>query len=297
MSASELIDGFAAASETPIAVEDRPALARALDAAVAEARQAWPDLAVDASTWVRALAAHAQQPIDPAQPLRGLALADLYLAFAAGAGDRRALAECDALLSREADHAANAAKLRDLRDEAVQIVRTLAFAPRVEKPAAIHDYSGRGHLHGWLRVLVARELVRLAKARQRTVELEEYMLDDAAVSERDPALEQLKARYRDQLADAFRQALKELSARDRTLLRYQTVDGLTIDDIAEIYRVHRATAARWLATIRDTLVERTRSLLAEALGVDTVEAASIVRLVQSQLEVSVIRHLKSSRKR
>jgi RNA polymerase sigma-70 factor (ECF subfamily) len=69
------------------------------------------------------------------------------------------------------------------------------------------------------------------------------------------------------------------------------IDGLTIDDIGAIYRVHRATAARWLVGIRDKLVEQTRGRLAAKLGVDTEEAASIVRLVQSQLDVSVIRHL------
>ena len=79
------------------------------------------------------------------------------------------------------------------------------------------------------------------------------------------------------------------------LLRYQLIDGLTIDEIGALSRVHRATAARWLATIRDGLVERTRELLGEALGVDSVEAASIVRMVQSQLDVSVIRHLQPRR--
>ena len=170
------------------------------------------------------------------------------------------------------------------------------FVPRPEAPPAIHDYAGRGRVQGWLRVLVAREMVRLAKAQSRSVELDDKMLDVGAL-DADPALEALKATYRAELAEAFRAALKQLPARDRTLLRYQMIDGLTIDDIGEIYRVHRATAARWLTTVRDGLVERTRTLLAESLGVDTAEAASIVRLVQSQLDVSVIKHLGPARKR
>jgi hypothetical protein len=36
--------------------------------------------------------------------------------------------------------------------------------------------------------------------------------------------------------------------------------------------------------------------MAESLGVDTAEAASIVRLVQSQLDVSVIRHLQPKKR-
>jgi len=109
-------------------------------------------------------------------------------------------------------------------------------------------------------------------------------------------LAELKARYRSELADAFRTSLAELAPRDRTLLRYQMIDGLSIDEIGAIYRVHRATAARWLVGIRDHLVADTRGRLAAKLGVDTEEAASIVRLVQSQLDVSVIRHLDPSSK-
>src|SRR5205823_6435332 len=137
-------------------------------------------------------------------------------------------------------------------------------------------------------------MVRLAKAQQRTVALEDHLVDLPAVAA-DPVLEELKAKYRAELANAFRIALDALSKRDRTLMRYQLVDGLTIDDIGKLHRVHRATAARWLSAIRDGLVEHTRALLAAALGVDSVEAASIVRMVQSQLDVSVIRHLDPKR--
>jgi RNA polymerase sigma-70 factor, ECF subfamily len=296
VTASDLAAAFAAAGETTLG-DERAVVTAALADALATARAVWPQLVVDPVAWVRSLAAFAPSPLVPERLLAGLEIADLYLAFAAASGDAAALAACDALLVTEAGYAAAAARVdAGLRDEAIQSVRTIVFAPRPEKPAAIHDYAGRGRLHGWLRVLVARELVRLAKARSRSIELEDYMLDDAATVDPDPVIEKLKGRYREQLANAFREAMKGLSARDRTLLRYQVIDGLTIDDIGAIYRVHRATAARWLSMIRDELVERTERLLAESLGVDTGEAASIVRFVQSQLEVSVIRHLGPARK-
>jgi hypothetical protein len=55
--------------------------------------------------------------------------------------------------------------------------------------------------------------------------------------------------------------------------------------------VHRATAARWLARVRTDLVDGTLAKLSAALGIGRASAASIVRLVQSQLELSVVRHL------
>ena len=143
--------------------------------------------------------------------------------------------------------------------------------------------------------MLSRALVRIARAQNRACELEDELA--AADYSDDPMLAELKARYRSELADAFRAALAELVPRDRTLLRYQMIDGLSIDEIGTIYRVHRATAARWLVGIRDKLVDNTRGRLAAKLGVDTQEAASIVRLVQSQLDVSVIRHLESPPKR
>ena len=218
-------------------------------------------------------------------------VADHYLAFGCAAGDPAAIAHCDAILVREAGFAADGTRMHaSVRDEATQVVRTQLLAPRDNRPAAIGDYAGRGALRSWLRVCVSRELVRIAKAQQRTEPLEEHLVEDPGYGD-DPALEELKAKYRAELAEAFRTALTELPARDRTLLRYQLIDGLTIDEIGAIFRVHRATAARWIAKVRDDLVGRTRSLMAESLGVDTAEAASIVRLVQSQLDMSVIRHL------
>jgi RNA polymerase sigma-70 factor (ECF subfamily) len=266
-------------------------LASALDGALATGREAWPELAIDADAFAAYLAGRVASPVDAAAPFANLAVADLYLAHACAAGDARAIAIGDELLRREAAIAADVARMHaSLRDEAVQIVSAAVFAARAQKPAAIHDYAGRGSLRAWFRVMLSRELVRLAKAQQRHVELEDELVD-AGYGD-DPVLGELKARYRGELADAFRASLAELGARDRTLLRYQVIDGLSIDEIGAIYRVHRATAARWLVGIRDKLVDDTRARLAASLGVDTAEAASIVRLVQSQLDVSVIRHLK-----
>lgn len=286
-----LTDAFLDARGEPADAAARAAVEAALVDAVARVKAAYPTVAADLAAWVRALAELAPRPLDPAQPLGEVLVADHYLAFACAAGDAAAIAECDAILVREAGFAADGTRMHaSVRDEATQIVRTQLLAPREGKPAAIGDYAGRGLLRSWLRVCVSRELVRLAKAQQRSAPLEEHLVADPGYGE-DPALEELKAKYRAELADAFRTALTELPARDRTLLRYQLIDGLTIDEIGAIFRVHRATAARWLAKIRDDLVARTRSLMAASLGVDTAEAASIVRLVQSQLDMSVIRHL------
>lgn len=294
---SELARAFLEIRDEVVEGPELDALARTLDAAIAAGRAAWPAVQVDAAAWARVLGELAPKPFDVAQPIGTVILADHYVAFACGAGDPAALAACDAILVRETGFAADGARMHSsLRDEATQIVRAQLFLPRGGRPAAIGDYAGRGALRSWFRVSVSRELVRLAKAQNRSAPLEEHLLEDPGFGD-DPVLEELKAKYRAELADAFRTALAALPPRDQTLLRYQLIDGLTIDEVGAIFRVHRATAARWLAGIRDDLVEHTRSLLAESLGVDTAEAVSIVRMVQSQLDVSVIRHLVPAKKR
>jgi len=57
-----------------------------------------------------------------------------------------------------------------------------------------------------------------------------------------------------------------------------------------MYRVHRATAARWVAAAREALFEETRARV-ESVGVAGNELTSIVRLVQSQIHLSLTRLL------
>jgi len=105
-------------------------------------------------------------------------------------------------------------------------------------------------------------------------------------------LAELKAEYRTEFATALREAIGELSAEDRTLLRQQIVDELSIDEIGAAFGVHRATAARWLQRARGALVTHTRGRLAARLKVSVEEVDSVIRLVQSQLDASVIRYLR-----
>jgi RNA polymerase sigma-70 factor (ECF subfamily) len=288
---TELAVAFLDARRETAPLETVTALARKLDEALAAARAEWPAISVDPVAWIRALAPHAPLPLSAENPLGSVLVADHYVAFACGNGDPAAVAACDAILVREAGFAATGTRMHvSIRDEASQIVRELLLSPRTDRAPAIRDYAARGPLRSWIRVAVSREMVRLAKAQNRSEPLEEHLIAAPGYAQ-DPVLEELKTKYRTELANAFRAALGELPARERTLLRYQLIDGLSIDEIGAIYRVHRATAARWIAKIREDLVESTRTRMAAALGVDTEEAASIVRLVQSQLDVSVIRHL------
>lgn len=281
-------EAFRAALPPGATVADPRAVSAALVRAADEALQRWPSVKLELDRFASHVARLAGDgAVDAVLP--ELSLCDLFLAAAAAALDPAAVAAVDRLIIELAGPIAAAARAPDdLRDEATQVVRALVLLPRESRPPAILDYGGRGPLGGWLRIVVTREIVRLLRRGGRELELGDA-LAEAPVD--DPVLRGLKERYRGELAEAFRESLVALGARERTLLRYQLVDGLSIDEIGAIHRVHRATAARWLARVREQLVASTRERLAGRLRLDEAEVASIIRLVRSQLDVSIVRHL------
>ena len=82
--------------------------------------------------------------------------------------------------------------------------------------------------------------------------------------------------------------------RERTLLKQQIVDGLGIDELGALYEVHRATAARWVAAAREKLLLRTRRAFMVRVRISSDECESIMRMVRSQLDVSLHRRLAAS---
>ncbi len=175
-------------------------------------------------------------------------------------------------------------------DECIQRVLTRLLLARSDEPAKILQYSGRGPLGKWLQVSLTREA--LSQLRKHRSESSEDSLLSAVVQEGDgQELAYLKRTYRQAFKEAFQQAFSELEAKERTLLRHQVVDGLSIDALGAMHKVHRATAARWLGKIREQLLARTRALLMAQIQVDKGEFEIIMRLIQSNLEVSLPRLL------
>ena len=101
----------------------------------------------------------------------------------------------------------------------------------------------------------------------------------------------MKAFYRDAFRASFRAAALTLEPRDRRVLHQHTVEGLTVDQLGEAHGVHRATAARWVQTAREKLVATVRREFARRVNVSPRELASVLRLVESRLDVTMRRLL------
>jgi RNA polymerase sigma-70 factor (ECF subfamily) len=254
---------------------------------VADARAAWPELDGD-DTAFRGFVADRLEDTE----LASLRAGDLWLAHRCAEGDPVALRSFVAAVRPELDATLRDPSARgvDAVDLEQQLLERL-FTATPDRRARIHEYGGRGPLARWVQVVALR--LRADSERKRSdkaaaLERGDDALVDAAD---DPELALLKQHYRDAFRTSFTAALAGLGARERTLLRLQVLHGKSATAIAELYRVHRATAKRWLVEIRARLLEQTRAGLQSALAIDASELDSIMRLIHSRLEASVRAHL------
>ncbi|WP_199350934.1 sigma-70 family RNA polymerase sigma factor [Haliangium ochraceum] len=264
---------------------------------LAEGREAWSALAVAPAEFAAFLGARlpADKPADPA--LSGLRAADLYLACACASGDESALRAFDERYMREVDIGLARMNVSATQvDEVKQLVRHKLFLARDGGVGKITDYSGRGDLRRWVRSIAVRTCLNELRRHKRMIpSSDERLFEDMSTGDDDPELQYMKERYRSQFQEAFASAVKLLSDREQTLLRYHHVDGLNIDEIGAIYRVHRVTAYRWLEKARGALVDKLQELLAAKLAVESRDYQSILRLIRSQLHLSLVRHLGDAR--
>jgi RNA polymerase sigma-70 factor (ECF subfamily) len=217
---------------------------------------------------------------------------DLYLACACLAGDRAALRAFDALLEEVARKLRRVAPNDEALADAKQAARRLVMA-RGDRPAALSDYNGRGALGGWLRIVLGRELLTLRRQAARELRADTGELAAVVDREDDPETAYLKTHYRREFKEAFAAAMARLDDDERRALRYAIVERLGIDDVARLEGVHRATAARQVARARARLSEETRGVLRDKLKLDAAQLDSVLRLIDSQVDVSVRRLLAS----
>jgi RNA polymerase sigma-70 factor (ECF subfamily) len=214
--------------------------------------------------------------------------ADLLLAFACIRRDPAALAAFDrAFMPKVRQLLGKMLSSKALAEDVAQTLSQQWLTSTPDHEGSLAQYNGLGRLQGWVRVSTVREAVRA----RRKAGFEVASKDDAFAAiptdDADPELAYMRQLYSVEFREALAEAVASLTPRERTLLRYSVTDGLTVDDLARIFRVHRASTARWLASARETLTHRTRAALTRRLGVRVNDQESILRLIQSQLDVSV----------
>jgi RNA polymerase sigma-70 factor (ECF subfamily) len=236
--------------------------------------------------YVTARADAALAALDPAARA-----ADLYLAGACASGDAAAIAKLDSSLPALVRSLLARLRLPSSdEDEIVQRVRIALLSPNETGDVGIARYSGRGDLRAYIRAIAAK-LALKRREREQGPPADDDLLELVPDSSDTPAMRVLKERCRGNLRAAFAVALGELEPRERTLLRQHYLEGLGIDALAPLYQVHRATCARWIESARAKILRRVQSHLRDTLDLPPAELDSTIILVQSQLDLSLSRHL------
>jgi RNA polymerase sigma-70 factor (ECF subfamily) len=276
------------------AQQEAEATHRLLIAMLAEASAEWPQLKVIPETFAAYVAARIPPEEDPVAALGAIRGKDLALAHACAQGDPVAMALFEAGCFTEVDGALRRMRLPIASLEDVkQALRARLFVRDGDDPPLIEKYSGRGDLRAWVRVTALRSALRLARKGAREALTGEDALFDLATPTNDPELDQMKRIYRSEFKRAFESAIQALPNRDQTLLKQHYMDGLSLDEVARLYQVHRATAARWLARARELVLSGTRERIIERVRVSDTQLDSIMRLVRSSIHVSMGRVLAS----
>jgi RNA polymerase sigma-70 factor (ECF subfamily) len=117
----------------------------------------------------------------------------------------------------------------------------------------------------------------------RSLDPDDFDLHTRHVPDAELAL--LMQRYQGAYQAALRRALAGLTARERTLLRMSILEGLTVERLGQIYRVHKTTTARWLREARAKLVERTFAELRLQLDLSEAALHSLNGVMVSRLEL------------
>ncbi len=279
------------------ALESIGDLDRRLWSLVAEGRAAWPDFAIEPRQLVEFVARQLTAEMADAA-LDGLRPTDLYLACACARGLSAAIAAFDRDYMREVDIALARMRVGDSRLKDVkQLVRQRLFvgggtAGAPTSAGKISEYGGRGDLRRWVRSVAVRTcLNELRKGKREVLVDDDHLIAQHAISADDPEVEYMKRTYANEFRAAFAEALGQLGAREQTLLRYHHVDGLNIDEIGAIYRVHRVTAFRWIEKAKEQLVKQTLDTLRARLKLPASELDSVLRMIRSQIHLSLVRHL------
>ena len=254
---------------------------------LADARARWPAIDLDGERFFRHL-------LDRAPDRAALAkvhAADLYLACACADGNRRALAHLEAsFLAQVPAWVATTDRSRAFADEVAQELRHRLLVAGDDGPPRISQYVGRGPLGAWLRMAATRIALRL-KSRDPAASVDDRSL---AAPGPDPEMSYLKTRYARDFETAFEETLAALPTRERNVLRLHFLEEMTTSQIGAVLGVHGSTITRWLARIRSAIIKETNRRLRQRLKVEPSELRSILRLVQSRLDVSIRRALRSS---
>jgi RNA polymerase sigma-70 factor (ECF subfamily) len=237
-----------------------------------EARAAWPGVELAFESFAARL------------EVGGSAYAtDLYLACACSAQCPEALVAFDHMFLRCVREAVSRIdRSHDFLSEVQQILRERLL---VGPDAKIREYRGGGALAAWIRTAAVRTALNLRRRAKQDIKRDASLEPFAPLL--DPEIALLRQRHTADIDAALRRAIAALDARERLLLHYYYVDGLTLAKIAALEHVGTSTVFRRMNAATQAVLSSVRDELSEKLQLSTLSLDSLLRHVRDEIDLSL----------
>jgi RNA polymerase sigma-70 factor (ECF subfamily) len=261
--------------------------------AVERGRAAWPGVVVSEQELMRIASTRISEAAerDGILSLDALDAVELCLAVACARGDTAALQQFRARYFENI-----AGRLRRMgvddaaRDDIWQTLCERLMVATGDEPPRIVRYAGAGELSGLVMVSATRVALNWLEQHRRRRSSDDRVAvlpDDRS----DPELHLLKHQLRTGFKEELATALNFLEGRDRAILRLHLVERVSIDGIAAILAVHRATAARWIRHAKRALTLMMRDRLVARWRLAQGSLPDVEALLGNQVDLSLERLL------
>jgi RNA polymerase sigma-70 factor, ECF subfamily len=274
----------------PLETRDSYAGAAKFESLLRRSEAAWPELDVERASFIEWL--RAELPTIGVPTLDKSHATDLFLAFGCIQGSPAALRAFDVhLLSQVARYIAPVHASASLADDVRQELRERLFLADGDKLPRIATYRGQGPLGAWIRAAAIRTALNLLRQGGR---VPAARAEDVGLSCGDPEIDYVRATYADEFRAALESVVASRQPQDRDLLRLHYLDQLNIEEVGARLGVHRATIARRLLRVRETILRETCARLRLRLGLDEQELGTLLALAREDATVSFARILINS---
>jgi RNA polymerase sigma-70 factor, ECF subfamily len=205
-----------------------------------------------------------------------LQLEDLFLAVACARGDRIAWEYfADDYLAMIRKYALRACRNPSEAEDLAQNLVTRFM----EDSSRLGSYNGRGSLAAWLRVSVAHAAIDRFRRNAKQVSLEAVEEETGNVLPQPspdlPAEDRLDRSWGPILCNIVTEEIRKIPPRDRLLLCLYYLQAIPLRLIGRHFRVHEATASRWLDGLRRKLRKNIERELGLRYGLKSEEIQSL----------------------
>lgn len=263
-----------------------PAAAAATSAAWAEAQRQWPSLGVTEAEFVGRIASVLESASPSPVALTTIRPTEQMLVAACLEQRPGAMVALERYAFELLPSVAQRFASVLTADELVQRVRTKLLTPPPGESPLLARFTGVTSLGRWIRIVAVRLGLDAARSSQRR-QAREHTLPDA-LPQRDPEFYWMRQLYTENFERILSENLLALPVRDRNLLKAQVVHGMSLEEMARVWSVHRATVARWLRAARLGLLGSVRDGLQVQAGLSESEVDSVLNLIRSGVSEGVI---------